>query len=354
VTTADTNPEQALEDRIVSSAVAALEMFSIHLGRRLGLYRALADATMTAPALAVAAGIDDRYAREWLEQQAVAGFVAVEDAGEVWDRRRYRLTEAAHAVFVTPDDPRHVSPLADMIGGVAQTINAVASAFRTGDGVPFAAYGEHLREGQGAINRPAFVHDLVPAWIGAVPGLTESVRRVADLGCGVGWSTIAMADQLPHAEVIGWDADLASIESAQRNAAEADADVKFFAADAQEMAANGPFDLVTILEALHDMAQPAAVLQAAREALGPDGVVLVADENVPDHFSGSGDELERMMYGWSVTHCLPSALAEEPSAGIGTVIRAPIVKELATQAGFSSVERLNVDAGFFQLYVLRP
>jgi 2-polyprenyl-3-methyl-5-hydroxy-6-metoxy-1,4-benzoquinol methylase len=353
MTTAGPNTEQALEDRVVSSAVAALEIFSIHLGRRLGLYRALDERPMTAPDLAVTAGVDQRYAREWLEQQAVAGFIAVEGADEAWDRRRYQLTDAARAVFVTPEDPRHVSPLADMIGGVAQTIDAVAAAFGTGEGVQFTAYGEHLREGQGAINRPAFVHDLVPAWIGAVPGLADSVRRVADLGCGVGWSTIAMADQLPHAEVIGWDADLASIESAQHNAAEAGADVKFFAADAQEMAANGPFDLVTILEALHDMAQPATVLRAAREALGPDGVVLVADENVPDHFTGPGDELERMMYGWSVTHCLPSALAEEPSAGIGTVIRAPIVKELAAQAGFTSVERLGVDAGFFQLYVLR-
>ena len=102
------------------------------------------------------------------------------------------------------------------------------------------------------------------------------------------------------------------------------------------------------------MAQPAAVLRAVREALRPDGVVLVADENVADNFTPDGDELERMMYGWSVTHCLPAALAEEPSAAIGTVIRAPIVKELATQAGFRSFERLDVDAGFFQLYVLRP
>ena len=124
-------------------------------------------------------------------------------------------------------------------------------------------------------------------------------------------------------------------------------------ANAENMASEGPFDLVTILEALHDMAQPAAVLRAVREALRPDGVVLVADENVADNFTPDGDELERMMYGWSVTHCLPAALAEEPSAAIGTVIRAPIVKELATQAGFRSVERLDVDAGFFQLYVLR-
>lgn len=354
MTTPETNTEQALEDRIVSSAIAALEVFSIHLGRRLGLYRALADGPMTVSELAVVAGIDQRYAREWLEQQAVAGFVTVDDADEAWDRRRYRLTDASRAAFVTPDDPRHTSPLADAIAGIGQALDAVAAAYRSGGGVPFADYGEHLREGQGAINRPAFVHDLVPAWIGAVPGLADSVRRVADLGCGVGWSTIAMASQLPHAEVIGWDSDEASIESAQRNVAEAGVDVKFFAADAQQMAADGPFDLVTILEALHDMSQPAEVLRAVRAALGPDGVVLIADENVADKFTTNGGELERMMYGWSVTHCLPAALAEEPSAALGTVIRAPIVKELATQAGFTSFERLDVDAGFFQLYVLRP
>lgn len=350
----DPNAEVALEDRLVSAAVAALEIFSVHLGRRLGLYRALGERPMTAADLAGAAGIGLRYAREWLEQQAVAGFLTVDNADDSWDERRYRLEEAASAVFITPDDPRHVSPLADMIGGIGQTIDAVAGAFRTGNGVPFAAYGEHLREGQGAINRPAFQHDLVPTWIAAVPGLVTSVRRVADLGCGVGWSTIAMASQLPQAEVIGWEPDVASIELARRHAAEAGVDVEFFASDAQEMAANGPFDLVTILEALHDMAQPVAVLRAAREALSPDGVVLVADENVADQFTAPGDEVERMMYGWSVTHCLPAALAEEPSAGIGTVIRAPIVKELAVQAGFASVERLDVDAGFFQLYVLRP
>jgi SAM-dependent methyltransferase len=332
--------------------VATLEMFSIHLGRRLGLYRALASGPVTVADLAEATGIDQRYAREWLEQQAVAGFVSVDDSADSWDARRYGLDETAIAVFVSPDDPRHVSPLADMVSANGRVIDTVAAAFRMGKGVPFADYGKYLREGQGAINRPAFLHDLVPSWIGAVDGLAERVRRVADLGCGVGWSTIAMASQLPQAEVVGWDSDSASIESAQRNAAAAGVDVKFFAADAQAMAADGPFDLVTILEALHDMAQPAAVLRAVREALGPDGVVLVADEKVADHFTAPGDELERMMYGWSVTHCLPAALAEEPSAALGTVLRAPIVNELATQAGFGSVERLDVDAGFFQLYLL--
>lgn len=347
-------PELAIEDRLISAAIAALEVFSVHVGRRLGLYRVLAAGPSTVAEFAEAAGIDARYAREWLEQQAVAGFVTVDNTDDAWDVRRYLLDESALGAFVTPEDPRHVSPLADMVAGVGQALDSVAAAYRTGRGVPFADYGEHLREGQGAVNRPAFVNDLVPTWLGSVDGLTDRVRRVADLGCGVGWSTIAMADQLPHAEVVGWDADPASIESAQRNAADAGVTVKFVAADAQAVVADGPFDLITILEAVHDMARPLEVLRAAREALDPDGVVLVADEKVADHFIAPGDELERLMYGWSVTHCLPAALAEDPSAAIGTVIRAPLVRELARQAGFAAVESLDVDAGFFQLYVLRP
>jgi 2-polyprenyl-3-methyl-5-hydroxy-6-metoxy-1,4-benzoquinol methylase len=218
--------------------------------------------------------------------------------------------------------------------------------------VPFADYGEHLREGQGAINRPAFVHDLVPAWMGAVPGLATSVRRVADLGCGVGWSTIAMASRLPQAEVFGWEPDQASVESAQRNAAEAGVDVTFVAADAKRMAADGPFDLVTILEALHDMAQPAAVLRAVREALGPDGVVLIADEKVAEHLHVPADDIERLMYGWNIVHCLPVSLADTPSAAIGTVIRSETIRELARDAGFARVDVLPVDGGFFRLYRL--
>ena len=125
-------------------------------------------------------------------------------------------------------------------------------------------------------------------------------------------------------------------------------------ADAAELASHGPFDAVLILEALHDMARPTDVLAAARAALNDGGAVVIADEAVADAFVAPGDDLERMMYGWSVTHCLPASMVEQPSAAIGTVIRADTVRELAAAAGFASCEVLPVDGGFFRLYALRP
>ncbi len=346
----------ALEDRLISAATATLEMFCVHIGRTLGLYRALAAAPRTPAELAAAAGIHPRYAREWLEQQAVAGFISVDDPAGVADERTYRLGAHEAAIFTGEQDPSHVSPLADILAGIGQTLDRVTDAFVTGGGVSFADYGPHMMHGQGAINRPAFTHDLVPSWIGSIEGLVDRLNdggSIADLGCGVGWAAIGMARHLPGASVIGWDLDPASITAARENAAASGVEVRFEPANAAAMVREGPFDLVTILEALHDMSNPVEVLRAAAEVLSEGGVVLVADEKVADEFTAPGDELERMMYGWSVTHCLPAAMSEQPSAAIGTVIRAPVVRRLALEAGFTSVERLEVDAGFFQLHVLR-
>ena len=108
-----------------------------------------------------------------------------------------------------------------------------------------------------------------------------------------------------------------------------------------------------MIEALHDFARPVEVLDAIRAALAPGGSLLVADENVAETFTAPGDELERIMYGWSVVHCLPACMAEQPSAGIGTVIRPDTVRKLGADAGFAGVEDVDVDGGFFRVYELR-
>jgi ubiquinone/menaquinone biosynthesis C-methylase UbiE len=179
---------------------------------------------------------------------------------------------------------------------------------------------------------------------------------VADLGCGQGWSALAVARTFLNAHVDGIDADRASVEDARRAAVDAGLDgrVRFLCGHAAGLAASGPYDLVLILEALHDMADPAGALAAARAALAPHGAVLVVDEKVADAFGAPGDPVERMMYGWSVTHCLPTQLAERPSAALGTVMRAGTVEQLAAGAGFSRVEVLPVDTDFFRLYRLDP
>jgi 2-polyprenyl-3-methyl-5-hydroxy-6-metoxy-1,4-benzoquinol methylase len=348
----------SLDQRVLQSAIGALELFGIYLGDRLGLYAALRDGKARTPGeLAERCGIHPRYAREWLEQQAVAGVLEVAAKSEDAAARRYRLPEEHAAIVADADHPAHLAPLGRMLAGVGRVLEEVAAAYRSGGGVPYARYGADFRHGQGGINRPAFGASLVDAWIPAVPGLAERLAsggRLADLGCGQGWSALAVARRFPAAEVWGLDADSASIEDARAAATAAALSVRFECADAGALAGHGPFDAVLLLEVLHDLARPGEVLAAARAALADDGVLLVADELVAPSFAAPGDDLERMMYGWSIVHCLPTQMAEPGSAALGTVLRESTVRELAAGAGFRETRVLDVDGGFFRLYELRP
>src|SRR5688572_12792373 len=349
--------EEALTTRLLQATVHTLELYGIYLGKELGLYEALKSGQrITPPELARAARIAPRYAREWLEQQAVAGFLRVESITAPAEARRYWLPAEHTNVLVAEDHPAHLAPLAQMVAGIGGALQRVVNAYRSGGGVAYPHFGAAFRAGQAGINRPAFLSDLVVRWIPALPdlhgALTSTRMRVADVGCGAGWSTLAVAKAFPQAEVVGFDADGASVHDAQRNAAAHGIAVRFDNRAANAMADDGPFDLVLVLEALHDMARPDEALRAIREALAPGGSVLVADEKVGDHFHAPADDLERLMYGWSIVHCLPVAMAEQPTAAIGTVIRAATVQALAAGAGFSRVEVVPVDGGFFRLYRL--
>jgi 2-polyprenyl-3-methyl-5-hydroxy-6-metoxy-1,4-benzoquinol methylase len=350
--------EEALSSRLLQSTVQALELYGVHLGKELGLYEALAAAGALTPAeLARHAGIDTRYAREWLEQQAVAGLVTVDAPSAPAEERTYRLPREHVHVLVTENHPAHLAPLAQMVAGIGGALAHVVEAYRSGRGVPYPLFGAAFRRGQAGINRPAFLTDLVEHWLPAVPdlhhALVSSPRRIADVGCGAGWSTIALTRAFPRAEVIGFDLDESSIADALQNAAVEGVSARFEVRDGRAIADAGPFDLILVLEALHDMSQPADVLRALRRALAPGGSVLVADEKVAETFHAPGDEIERLMYGWSIVHCLPVSMAELPSAAIGTVIRSDTVRELAAAAGFTSIDVVPVNAGFFRLYRLR-
>lgn len=357
MTTGSIVEQVSLEDRLVESTAGALELLSVYVGRQLGLYRALGR-PRTLNQLAAQAGIDPRYAREWLEQQATAGFLTVDNESARAEDRVFSLPDHHADVLVDPESPYQVGPLSEMVVGIAQVIDDVVAAYRSGEGVPYARYGKTFRDGQGAINRPAFTHDLVDSWLPtAVPDVTSRLQHggsVADLGCGAGWSSIAVARGFPNARVVGLDSDEASVIDARNNAEASRADVHFIADDAASLSNHGPFDLIVILEALHDMANPSVVLRQARSALTKDGALVIADEAVADSFHANGDVIERMMFGWSVLHCLPAAKAEPDSAAIGTMIREGLVRQLALSGGFGTVETPDVDGGFFRIYVLRP
>ena len=209
MTTTALDRTDALAERLIGATIGALELFSIYLGAELGLYRALVEqGPLAAPDLADRAGIAPRYAEEWLEQQAVAGLLDVEGPTTAADARRYRLSPDHARVLADSDDPAHVAPFAHMLAGIGGVLPQVADAYRTGGGVPYPAYGHAFRHGQGHINRPAFTHELPTDWLAAMPDVVARLEgaphpRVADIGCGQGWSTLAIAGAFLNAWVDG-------------------------------------------------------------------------------------------------------------------------------------------------------
>jgi 2-polyprenyl-3-methyl-5-hydroxy-6-metoxy-1,4-benzoquinol methylase len=232
-------------------------------------------------------------------------------------------------------------------------------AYRTGDGVDWAEYGPDVVEGQEAINRPQFIH-LVGQWIDALPDVAARLRsgegRVADVACGTGWSSIAIARHFPGVEIDGIDIDEGSIARARAHAAQAGVDgrVSFLFADAANAEGEGRYDLVTIFEAVHDMARPAEVLATARRLLKADGAVLIADERVAETFIAPGDEAERLFYGYSVVACLANGLIDQPSIATGTVLRPAALEAIARDAGFSGFTVLDTEHESFRFYRLDP
>jgi 2-polyprenyl-3-methyl-5-hydroxy-6-metoxy-1,4-benzoquinol methylase len=352
----------ALVDRLFNATIHALELYAVHLGVRLGLYATLADGRpRTAGELAAEAGIAERYAREWLEQQAVAGMLDVDSTGADNGVRRYRLPPEHAGVLADPEDPNHLAPFAAMVTGIGQALPEVVEAYRSGAGVPYARYGADFRAGQGGINRPAFTRDLPSTWLPSIPDVQARLltpdppAHIADVGCGQGWSTVAVARAFPKAKVDGVDLDEASIADATASLAGTDLGdrLRFLHGDAVDLARHGRYDLVMVLETLHDLARPVEALAGIRAALADGGAVLVADERVAERFTAPGDEIERMMYGWSVNHCLPAGMAEQPSAATGTVMRPDTLGRYADEAGFTQVEVVPIENDLFRFYLLR-
>lgn len=362
--TATPNPEQAKEhfiEDVLDAVDGAFKIFTIYIGDRLGYYEALAGAgPLTSSELAERTGTNERYTREWLEQQVVAGVLAVEDESVPAAVRRFSIPQAHTQPLTDPDSLDYVAPLAQLVSGVVHPIDAVLEAYRTGGGVPFEGFGPDLREGQARINRSAFLRLIGSEWLPEMTDVHERLEqpgaRVADIGCGAAYSCIGIAESYPDVHVDGYDLDEASVELARENVADAGLSdrITIHLRDASNPDVEGEFDLVTAFECVHDMSDPVGALKTMRRLTGGDGTVLIVDERVGDAFTAEGNDVEWMMYGWSVLHCLPVGMADQPSAATGTVMRTDTLRAYADQAGFESFEVLPIEHFFFRFYRLCP
>ncbi|OUM44969.1 class I SAM-dependent methyltransferase [Arthrobacter sedimenti] len=346
---------EAVAERILNAALGTIDILAIYLGDRLGWYRSLArDGPASPSELAQRTDTSERYVREWLEQQAITGLLTVDGS------HRFTLPQGSAEVLTDSNSLNYLAPLARIFAGAAIQLPALHRSYQTGTGVSWSAFGADARESQADMNRPWFELELADA-LGKVPSLTSRLQaegaRIADIGCGAGWSTIALARMFPMAQVRGFDIDAESIELARTNATNATSAgsaVSFEHVDAADLP-SAHFDAIFAFECVHDMPYPVEVLAAARRALRQDGTVIVMDEAVAASFAAPGDELERLMYGFSLLICLPDGMAHPDSAGTGTVMRPDTLRRYALGAGFTDVRILPIeDFGFFRFYELVP
>lgn len=350
---------EAFADKVFADLLGALSTYATTIGVTLGWYQALADAgPMTSGELSTSTDTDERYAREWLEQQTVTGYLSVDNSAAPSLLRRYALSAAGSEVLTNRESLAYMAPFPGFLSTLGGNLDQLIDAFRTGKGFGWHEHGDGARCGQAEANRPLFLQLLAKEYLPSIDDLHAELlsgARVADIGCGLGWSSIGIAQAYPDVTVDGYDIDSPSIDQATANAAEAGLTdrVQFHATDVGTLEAGG-YDVALALECIHDLPDPVSVLASMRAMIKPDGTVIVMDERVADVFTGDSDPVEQMLYGFSLLCCLPDGRNAPQSVATGTVMRRPTFESYAHQAGFSNVEVLSIENDFFRFYRLTP
>ena len=347
----DHSKVEAFLGQFVTDAGATGAAGLVVIGHRLGLYHSLAEGPATAEEFAERTGYAPRYLTEWLRGQAAGGYVSYEPA-----TRRFSLTEEQAFCLADPNGPNLPAAFLTVLGYL-RAEPQITEAFRTGEGFGWHRHDEDVFAGVDAFFRPGYVAALVPEWIPALDGVEEKLTagaRVADLGCGLGSSSVLMAQAYPRTTVVGSDYHAESVDLARKNAAEAGVGdrVSFEVATAQSFSGSG-YDLVTTFDALHDMGDPVGAARRVREALAPDGTWLLVEPFAGDAVEDNLNPVGRLYYSGSTFLCVPNALAQQGGHALGAQAGEAAIRQVATEAGFTRFRRA-AQTPFNLVYEIRP
>lgn len=323
----------------VADVAAAKSAVCTYIGDTLGLYQAMADdGPLTSSELAEATDTHERYVREWLANQAAGGYVTYEPGAGT-----FALPAEQAAVLADPDSPLYLCGIFEIAGAMWAAADQVADAFRTGDGVDWGAHDPKLYRGVERLFAPVYRTQLIDDWIPALDGVDERLRtggRVADVGCGHGASTVAMAQAYPQSRFVGFDSHAPSVAAAAKAAAEAGVGerVAFEAADADAIHGSG-YDLVCLFNCWHDMGDPLAAAAHIRQTIADDGTLLLVEYMAGDDLTDNLHPIGRMLYAVSTVLCTPTSLAQEGATGLGAQPGETRLTEMLTEAGFTRVRR---------------
>lgn len=317
----------------------AMSVPTVRLGIRLGLFEELAKAPATAAELAQrAGGLHERYVREWALAQAANGYVDYDPVAET-----FALSPEQAMVFAVPDSPVYLTGAFDLVVAMIEAEPKVEQCFRHGTGVRWGDDSGCLFCATGTFFRPGYVNNIVQAWIPALDGVEQRLREgavAADVGCGVGFSTLLMAAAYPESRFVGYDFHEPSIEAARRHAQDhglAD-NVRFEVAPAKEIAENG-FDLVTMYDCLHDMGDPRGCAAHIRNILKPGGTWMIVEPISGDTPAQNMNPVGRLYYNASTMICVPTSLDQEVGEGLGAQAGEARLAALIREGGFRSVRR---------------
>lgn len=339
----DTDAVKMFGFRVWSYKMGEQVALLIHLGDRLGLYQAMADAgPMTSADLADATGLNERLLREWLHGQAAAGLVDHIAGDGSPTTARFELTPIQAAVLA--DEAGSI----DFAGGAfrggfgPELLDAIADSFRTGIGITYEQQGPEAAAGLARMTGVRSRLELNSVVLAGLDGVVDKLTAgatVADIGCGAGVSTMTIAEAFPDSTCIGYDPSVTAIELARSRAADAGiTNVEFRAIGAEDVPADASHDLVLTFDCLHDMPRPDLAADAIAKTIKPDGTWLIKDiRSTGDFDQDRRNPLLALFYGFSIASCLQSAMSTEDGLGLGTLgLHAGRAEELVRNAGFTS------------------
>jgi SAM-dependent methyltransferase len=329
---------QAFLGKAITDCGAALSSTLVVIGDKIGLFKAMAGAGPLTPAeLAQRANASERYVREWLINQASGGYVEYEPA-----TGRYTLPDEHAIPLIDEASPYYIGGAFLIAAAISKAEPRITDAFRTGAGMHWGEHNPDLFVGTERLFRPGYAANLVSNWIPALDGVAAKLAqgaKVADVGCGHGTSTIILAQAYPNSTFHGFDIHAPSIARARAIAHDAGLDgrVEFDVATGTDYPGTD-YDLIAYFDCLHDMGDPAATLKHSRDALAPDGTVLLVEPMAGEQVEGNFNPVGRFYSGASVLVCTPNALATGHTA-LGTVATQAALAEVVHEAGLTRFRR---------------
>lgn len=348
----DSDKLNAFLGRFVTDLGATTAAGNVVIGHNLGLYKTLASGPATAEELAGRTGTNPRYVAEWLRGQAAGGYVEYDAAAD-----RYSMTEEQAFALTNPDGGVYAPGAFVLALGALKAVPRITEAFRSGAGMGWHEQDADVFTGCEQFFRPGYIANLIPSWIPALDGVEDKLRAgatVADIGCGLGASTILLAQEYRNSRFTGSDYHDGSIEMARKHAGEqgvADR-VSFEVASASTFSGTG-YDLAATFDCLHDMGDPLAAARHVRQALKPDGTWLIVEPYAADDTAGNMNPVGRVYYGASTLLCVPNALSQPGGYALGAQAGEAAIRQVVTDAGFTRFRRA-AETPFNLVYEVRP